>query len=68
MFLQILAHYVSLMKILSSKLNPHTIHFFYTEDAAKSGPSDGVINFPLFNKALELFRHPETMVGGLFCL
>ncbi|XP_055334786.1 uncharacterized protein LOC129585907 [Paramacrobiotus metropolitanus] len=55
---EILAHYVSLMKILSAKLNADTIHFFYMEDLTAVDKND----FPLFDKALALFTHSESMV------
>ena len=55
------------MKILSAKLNPHTIHFFYHDDRSREkteGQSDP--DFPLFLRALGLFNFPETMVNSVF--
>ncbi|OQV21537.1 putative Protein CLEC16A [Hypsibius exemplaris] len=59
---EILAHYVSLMKILSAKLNPHTIHFFHHEDRSRGREDRPDPDFPLFVRALGLFSFPETMV------
>ncbi|XP_070580658.1 protein CLEC16A-like isoform X2 [Ptychodera flava] len=50
---EILAYYISFLKTLSLKLNPHTIHFFYNEHTN---------DFALYTEAIKFFNHPESMV------
>jgi hypothetical protein len=49
----VLAHYVSFLKMLSLKLNTNTVQFFFNH-ATES--------FPLFTEASKLIVHPENMV------
>jgi len=46
-----MAYYISFLKTLSFKLNPHTIHFFFNGN-----------DFPLYTEAIRYFNHPEKMV------
>lgn len=50
---ELMAYYVSFLKILSFKLNSNTIHFFFNENTH---------DFPLFTESLKLFNHNENMV------
>ncbi|XP_031355075.1 protein CLEC16A homolog [Photinus pyralis] len=50
---EVMAYYISFLKTLSLKLNPHTIHFFYNEHTN---------DFPLYTEAIKFFNHPESMV------
>ncbi|CAL4177994.1 unnamed protein product, partial [Meganyctiphanes norvegica] len=50
---EVMAYYISFLKTLSFKLNPHTIHFFYNEHTN---------DFPLYTEAIKFFNHPESMV------
>lgn len=48
---EVMAYYISFIKTLSFKLNPHTIHFFFNSS-----------DFPLYTEAIKYFNHPEKMV------
>lgn len=48
---EVMAYYISFLKTLSFKLNPHTIHFFFNTS-----------DFPLYTEAIKYFDHPEKMV------
>lgn len=48
---EVMAYYISFLKTLSFKLNPHTIHFFFNTS-----------DFPLYTEAIKYFNHPEKMV------
>lgn len=48
---EVMAYYISFIKTLSFKLNPHTIHFFFNTS-----------EFPLYTEAIKYFNHPEKMV------
>lgn len=48
---EVMAYYISFLKTLSFKLNPHTIHFFFNSS-----------DFPLYTEAVKFFNHPEKMV------
>lgn len=48
---EVMAYYISFLKTLSFKLNPHTIHFFFNGS-----------DFPLYTEAIKYFNHPEKMV------
>ena len=48
---EVMAYYISFLKTLSFKLNPHTIHFFFNGS-----------DFPLYTEAIRYFNHPEKMV------
>lgn len=48
---EVMAYYISFIKTLSFKLNPHTIHFFFNTS-----------DFPLYTEAIKYFNHPEKMV------
>uniref|UniRef100_A0A6G1S4J3 Protein CLEC16A n=1 Tax=Aceria tosichella TaxID=561515 RepID=A0A6G1S4J3_9ACAR len=48
---EVMAYYISFLKTLSFKLNPHTIHFFFNGT-----------DFPLYTEAIKYFNHPEKMV------
>lgn len=48
---EVMAYYISFLKTLSFKLNPHTIHFFFNSS-----------DFPLYTEAIKYFNHPEKMV------
>lgn len=48
---EVMAYYISFIKTLSFKLNPHTIHFFFN-----------TTDFPLYTEAIKYFNHPERMV------
>lgn len=48
---EVMAYYISFLKTLSFKLNPHTIHFFFNTS-----------DFPLYTEAVKYFNHPEKMV------
>lgn len=48
---EVMAYYISFLKTLSFKLNPHTIHFFFNTS-----------DFPLYMEAVKYFNHPEKMV------
>lgn len=48
---EVMAYYISFLKTLSFKLNPHTIHFFFNGN-----------DFPLYTEAIRYFNHPEKMV------
>lgn len=48
---EVMAYYISFLKTLSFKLNPHTIHFFFNSS-----------DFPLYTEAVKYFNHPEKMV------
>ncbi|VDO14611.1 unnamed protein product [Rodentolepis nana] len=50
---EIVGYYIAFLKSLSFRVNEDTIHFFYDETTS---------NFPLYQKALELFDHAENMV------
>ncbi|XP_065579225.1 protein CLEC16A-like isoform X3 [Artemia franciscana] len=50
---EVMAYYISFLKTLSLKLNPHTIHFFYNEQTK---------DFPLYTEAIKFFNHSESMV------
>ncbi|KAF5401017.1 hypothetical protein PHET_05212 [Paragonimus heterotremus] len=50
---EVVAYYVSFLKILSLRLNPHTINFFYLEQRRE---------FDLYVESIKLFCHPESMV------
>uniref|UniRef100_A0A915EA78 FPL domain-containing protein n=1 Tax=Ditylenchus dipsaci TaxID=166011 RepID=A0A915EA78_9BILA len=50
---EVLAYYISFLKTLSFKVNPHTIHFFYSESTDE---------FPLFTEALRFYNNGESMV------
>lgn len=50
---EVMAYYISFLKTLSLKLNPHTIHFFFNEHTN---------DFPLYTEAIKFFNHPEKMV------
>jgi len=49
----LLAYYVSFLKTLSLRLDPHSVNFFFNE---REG------TFPLFCEAVKLFNHRDTMV------
>ena len=53
----LLAHYVSFLKLISLMLTPATIQFFFNENA-----EDDSIDFPLYTEALRFFDHSENMV------
>lgn len=48
---EVMAYYISFLKTMSFKLNPHTIHFFFNTS-----------DFPLYTEAVRYFNHPEKMV------
>lgn len=48
---EVMAYYISFLKTLSFKLNPHTIHFFFNTN-----------DFPLYTEAIKFFNHSEKMV------
>lgn len=48
---EVMAYYISFLKTLSFKLNPHTIHFFFNTS-----------DFPLYTEAMKYFNHSEKMV------
>ena len=48
---EVMAYYISFLKTLSFKLNPHTIHFFFNGT-----------DFALYTEAIKYFNHPEKMV------
>ncbi|XP_075421469.1 protein CLEC16A isoform X6 [Ascaphus truei] len=50
---EIMAYYIYFLKILSMKLNNHTVHFFYNEHTN---------DFALYTEAIKFFNHPEHMV------
>ncbi|CAG2111581.1 unnamed protein product [Medioppia subpectinata] len=50
---EVMAYYISFLKTLSLKLNPHTIHFFFNEHTN---------DFPLYTEAIKFFNHSEKMV------
>eukprot|EP00762_Andalucia_godoyi_P004110 ANDGO_06325.mRNA.1 Protein CLEC16A homolog len=50
---EVLAHYVTFLKILSFKLNTRTLQFFFF-------PNDS--RFPLYTEAIRFFRHEEAMI------
>ena len=50
---EVMAYYISFLKTLSLKLNPHTIHFFFNEHTN---------DFPLYTEAIKFFNHNEKMV------
>lgn len=50
---EIVGYYVAFLKSLSFRVNDDTINFFFDEATS---------SFPLYQKALELFYHSETMV------
>ncbi|MFH4974493.1 hypothetical protein AB6A40_001202 [Gnathostoma spinigerum] len=50
---EIMAYYISFLKILSFKLNPYTIHFFFNEAAQE---------FPLYTEVIKFYNHSEGMV------
>lgn len=54
---EVLAYYISFLKTLSLKLNVSTVQFFF-QPASDSSPA----SFPLFTRAIEFARHPESMV------
>ena len=53
-----MAEYISLLKILSLKLNVDTVQFFLNEKASAALPQ----RFPLFTAAVRHFRHRNPMV------
>jgi hypothetical protein len=53
----LLAHYVSFLKLISLMLTPATIQFFFNENAEDEG-----VDFPLYTEALRFFDHSENMV------
>ncbi|KAK0169864.1 hypothetical protein PV328_010499 [Microctonus aethiopoides] len=53
---EVMAYYISFLKTLSLKLNPHTIHFFYNEVNKHTN------DFPLYTEAIKFFNHSEGMV------
>lgn len=55
----LLAQYVSLLKLVSLKLNPSTIQFFFNEGRR---PGKKEIQFPLYTEALRFFDHSDNMV------
>ncbi|XP_022248411.1 protein CLEC16A-like isoform X2 [Limulus polyphemus] len=50
---EVMAYYISFLKTLSLKLNPHTVNFFYNEHTN---------DFPLYTEAIKFFNHGESMV------
>ena len=54
----VMAEYISLLKILSLKLNVDTVQFFLNEKASAALPQ----RFPLFTAAVRHFRHRNPMV------
>ncbi|KAH8864226.1 Protein CLEC16A like [Schistosoma japonicum] len=50
---EVMAYYISFLKILSFRLNINTISFFYIESRRE---------FDLYVEAIKLFAHPESMV------
>nr|CAH8874162.1 unnamed protein product [Trichobilharzia regenti] len=50
---EVMAYYISFLKILSFRLNSSTINFFYIESRRE---------FDLYVEAIKLFAHPEGMV------
>eukprot|EP01114_Cavostelium_apophysatum_P008324 TRINITY_DN2072_c1_g1_i4.p1 TRINITY_DN2072_c1_g1~~TRINITY_DN2072_c1_g1_i4.p1 ORF type:complete len:842 (-),score=215.14 TRINITY_DN2072_c1_g1_i4:51-2576(-) len=50
---ELLAYYISLLKTISLKLNPNTIHFFFNETEN---------DFPLYTEAIKFFNHKESMI------
>ncbi|CAH8671978.1 unnamed protein product [Schistosoma rodhaini] len=50
---EVMAYYISFLKILSFRLNVNTISFFYIESRRE---------FDLYVEAIKLFAHPEGMV------
>ncbi|CAH8625277.1 unnamed protein product [Schistosoma mattheei] len=50
---EVMAYYISFLKILSFRLNVNTISFFYIESRRE---------FNLYVEAIKLFAHPEGMV------
>lgn len=50
---EIIAYYISFLKTLSFKINPNTVHFFYSDTANE---------FPLFTEAIRFYNHRESMV------
>ncbi|XP_063722479.1 protein CLEC16A-like isoform X2 [Symsagittifera roscoffensis] len=50
---EVMAYYISFLKILSLKLNTSTVHLFY---------NDQIKDFPLLTEALKFFNHSESMV------
>ncbi|CAH8656652.1 unnamed protein product, partial [Heterobilharzia americana] len=50
---EVMAYYISFLKILSFRLNSSTINFFYIESRRE---------FDLYVEAIKLFAHPESMV------
>ena len=57
----LLAHYVSFLKLISLMLTPATIQFFFNENAEDEG-----VDFPLYTEALRFFDHSENMVRSIF--
>ena len=54
----VIAEYISLLKILSLKLNVETVQFFLNETTSAEMPQ----RFPLFTAAVRHFRHRNPMV------
>lgn len=50
---EIMAYYISFLKILSFKLNKYTVHFFFNEASQE---------FPLYTETIRFFNHSEGMV------
>ncbi|XP_075242308.1 protein CLEC16A-like isoform X3 [Convolutriloba macropyga] len=50
---EVMAYFISFLKILSLKLNTSTVHLFY---------NDQIKDFPLLTEALKFFNHSESMV------
>ncbi|CAD5116916.1 DgyrCDS5757 [Dimorphilus gyrociliatus] len=50
---EVMAYYITFLKLLSFKLNESTIHFFYNEH---------VNDFALYTEAIKFFNHSESMV------
>ena len=50
---EFLPYYITLLRMVSLKLNAKTIGFFYNKRAA---------DFPLYTRAIRFFLHPERMV------
>eukprot|EP00892_Ulva_mutabilis_P000723 jgi/Ulvmu1/10651/UM066_0032.1 len=53
---EVLAHFITLLKTISFKLDRDTIQFFFQVD------SNNRATFPLYNEARKLFNHSEGMV------
>ncbi|KAK9868863.1 hypothetical protein WJX84_001280 [Apatococcus fuscideae] len=53
---EVLGYYINLLKAISMKLNPSTVHFFFqAEETAEKA-------FPLYTEAIKLVHHKDTMV------